>query len=399
MSFRTALSSLRSAPENGAASALRRPPALVLQALLLLALVAGATAWAATGKTVALAVDGEVREVSLRGDTVADVLEAADLSVGEHDSLVPAAGTAVEDGDRVALRRARPLELTLDGEQRTVWVTALSVDEALQQLDLRGEDLAVSASRSRRIPLSGLTLGVRTPQDLLVAVDGQTLPVASSAPTVAGVLDQAGVVLGELDRVTPALGEAPVAGSTVTVQRVVTETTTAEVPLPFGTERREDDSMTKGTTKQLQAGKNGLVRRTTLVTRVDGAVESRIVTAEERLAEPTPRIVAVGTKPAPAPAPRSSSSTSSGPRQSTGGADSLNWPALARCESGGNPRAVSPTGKYRGLYQFSIATWNSVGGSGDPAAASPDEQTYRAKLLYNRSGAGQWPHCGKYLFT
>ncbi|HWG93863.1 MAG TPA: ubiquitin-like domain-containing protein [Mycobacteriales bacterium] len=398
MSFRTALSSLRSAPENGAASALRRPPALVLQALLLLALVAGATAWAATGKTVALAVDGEVREVSLRGDTVADVLEAADLSVGEHDSLVPAAGTAVEDGDRVALRRARPLELTLDGEQRTVWVTALSVDEALQQLDLRGEDLAVSASRSRRIPLSGLTLGVRTPQDLLVAVDGQTLPVASSAPTVAGVLDQAGVVLGELDRVTPALGEAPVAGSTVTVQRVVTETTTAEVPLPFGTERREDDSMTKGTTKQLQAGKNGLVRRTTLVTRVDGAVESRIVTAEERLAEPTPRIVAVGTKPAPAPAPRTSS-TSSGPRQSTGGADSLNWPALARCESGGNPRAVSPTGKYRGLYQFSIATWNSVGGSGDPAAASPDEQTYRAKLLYNRSGAGQWPHCGKYLFT
>ena len=39
----------------------------------------------------------------------------------------------------------------------------------------------------------------------------------------------------------------------------------------------------------------------------------------------------------------------------------------------------------------------SVGGSGDPAKASAQEQTYRAQLLYKRSGAGQWPHCGKNL--
>jgi len=38
-----------------------------------------------------------------------------------------------------------------------------------------------------------------------------------------------------------------------------------------------------------------------------------------------------------------------------------------------------------------------VGGSGDPAAASPSEQTYRAQLLYKRSGAGQWT-CGHHLF-
>ena len=87
------------------------------------------------------------------------------------------------------------------------------------------------------------------------------------------------------------------------------------------------------------------------------------------------------------------------PRQSTGGADGLNWAALAQCESGGNPRIVSSNGLYHGLYQFSTSTWRSVGGAGVASQASPDEQTYRAKLLYNRSGAGQWPHCGKYLFT
>ena len=69
--------------------------------------------------------------------------------------------------------------------------------------------------------------------------------------------------------------------------------------------------------------------------------------------------------------------------------------AIAACESGGNPRAVSADGTYRGKYQFSYATWAAVGGSGDPAAASEAEQDVRAALLYARAGAGQWPVCGR----
>jgi Transglycosylase-like domain len=68
--------------------------------------------------------------------------------------------------------------------------------------------------------------------------------------------------------------------------------------------------------------------------------------------------------------------------------------AIASCESGGNPAAVSSDGTYRGLYQFDSGTWESVGGSGDPAAASAAEQTYRAALLYSRSGSSPWPVCG-----
>ena len=78
------------------------------------------------------------------------------------------------------------------------------------------------------------------------------------------------------------------------------------------------------------------------------------------------------------------------------GLDSLDWAALARCESGGNPRAVNSAGYY-GLYQFSIGTWRGVGGSGMPHQASAEEQTYRAQLLYKRSGARPWPYCGKLL--
>lgn len=69
--------------------------------------------------------------------------------------------------------------------------------------------------------------------------------------------------------------------------------------------------------------------------------------------------------------------------------------AIAQCESGGNPRAISPGGKYRGKYQFDFGTWASVGGSGDPAAASEAEQDKRAMILYSRRGAQPWPVCGR----
>jgi hypothetical protein len=68
--------------------------------------------------------------------------------------------------------------------------------------------------------------------------------------------------------------------------------------------------------------------------------------------------------------------------------------AIASCESGGDPTAVSADGTYRGKYQFDAGTWASVGGSGDPAAAPEAEQDYRAALLYAQSGTSPWPNCG-----
>jgi len=68
--------------------------------------------------------------------------------------------------------------------------------------------------------------------------------------------------------------------------------------------------------------------------------------------------------------------------------------AIARCESGGNPRAISAGGTYRGKYEVSFATWRSVGGKGDPAQASEAEQDRRAAILYARAGASPWPVCG-----
>ena len=77
-----------------------------------------------------------------------------------------------------------------------------------------------------------------------------------------------------------------------------------------------------------------------------------------------------------------------------GGVSLSTLEAIASCESGGDPTAVSSDGTYRGLYQFDFGTWESMGGSGDPAAASVAEQNYRAALLYSTAGSSPWPVCG-----
>jgi peptidoglycan hydrolase-like protein with peptidoglycan-binding domain len=66
---------------------------------------------------------------------------------------------------------------------------------------------------------------------------------------------------------------------------------------------------------------------------------------------------------------------------------------IAECESGGNPRAISPGGTYRGKYQFSRATWRNLGGTGDPAEAPEWLQDRLALKLYRQSGTAPWPSC------
>ena len=68
--------------------------------------------------------------------------------------------------------------------------------------------------------------------------------------------------------------------------------------------------------------------------------------------------------------------------------------AIAACESGGDPTTNTGNGFY-GKYQFTMSTWQSVGGTGNPAAASEAEQDRRAAMLYAQSGSSPWPVCGQ----
>jgi nucleoid-associated protein YgaU len=78
-------------------------------------------------------------------------------------------------------------------------------------------------------------------------------------------------------------------------------------------------------------------------------------------------------------------------------ADSVNWDAIAQCESGGNWKINTGNGYYGGL-QFSRSTWLGYGGGQyAPTAdrASRSQQIAVAERTLRGQGIGAWPTCGK----
>jgi uncharacterized protein YabE (DUF348 family) len=359
----------------------RRSLQLSLFAVVLLGLIGGTLAFFLAQKSVTLTVDGQARDVGTYAGTVGELLDEAGLEPAAHDVVLPAPAQAVADGDAVIVNRARPLELTVDGVSRQVYVTALSVDEALDQLGFRADDIILSASRSERLPLDGMQLEITTPKEIVLIADGKQRVVTTTAATAGDLLDEQGIELGETDRTSLYLTQGLLNRMRLQVFRVQISEVTAAVAVPFERVETPDPDAFEGDETVNVPGVAGEQVSTFRITVVDGVESARETLSTKVKREPVAEQVTIGTKPRPTLAPT---------------ADGLNWAALAHCESTGNPRAVNPAGYY-GLYQFSLGTWASVGGSGNPIDASPDEQTARAQMLYNKAGAGQWG-CGSHLF-
>ena len=141
-------------------------------AAVLMAVAATGAGYAAMSKTVNLSVDGKSEEVRVLGSTVRDVLESQDISVGERDVVAPGLDSPVSDGTSVAVKFARPLDVSVDGDQHRYWVTATDVSSALDQIGVGFGNAELSASRGASIGRDGLDLDVVTPKKLTVKIGG-----------------------------------------------------------------------------------------------------------------------------------------------------------------------------------------------------------------------------------
>lgn len=214
---------------------------------------------------------------------------------------------------------------------------------------------------------------------------------------------------------------------TPSTQKVTTETVDATDP--HGSVQQESGDLSEGETKVATAGVDGVVRTTYEVTTVGGKEVSRTPVAQVVVTQKVDEVVLVGTGAAKkqeskpdqsqgqsqsqgqaqsqgqgqTQAPSESSggsggSASGGSAGATGGGagDDGVWAQLAQCESGGNPATNTGNGFY-GMYQFTLETWQSLGGTGYPHEADAATQTAMAKKLQAQAGWGQWPGCADKL--
>jgi len=361
----------------------------------------GTVAYGAANKTVSVDVDGHVTRVNTYAGSVEGVLKARGITVGTRDTVAPQTSTSLRDGSEIVVRHAKLVKVQIDGAQTNLWTTALSADEALAALSGRGGDVRLVASRSMSGGRAELPLELTLDGPVNILADGAVLTAPDGSIGLAAVLDEFNLKIGPLDRVS--VQHAKNGAVTVVVNRVAQKNVTKTKPVAFASSEKKDASLLVGEKKVTTAGVAGTRTIVSQVRTVDGKVAVSKVISDKVTRAPVNRVVSVGTKPrpvAPAPAPVAAAPAPATVSPNVGGsADSLNWAALAQCESGGRTDAVSSSGTYYGLYQFSVQTWAAMGGSGTPSSASASEQTMRAKMLFNASGAGQWPVCGAKLYS
>ena len=198
-----------------------------------------AVAMALHKNDVILSVDGETHNVSVREDTVQQVLEKDGITVGEHDVVAPSLDTKITNGMEITVLYGRQLQLTIDGEARTAWTTARTVEDALTQLNLNDPDSKLSASRSAAIGREGLSFNISTPKN--VTIDAAGTPVELRvAGTVGDALTAAKVTPDEDDVVTPAADTSLTDGLAISYTNVEQRTTSKEEAVPF--EKKEEKS-------------------------------------------------------------------------------------------------------------------------------------------------------------
>jgi len=346
--------------------------------------VAGTTVgYAQLSTSVTLSVDGESEKVRAMGDTVGEILEAQGIETTERDVVAPPLDESVEDGSQISVRYARPLELVVDGEASTHWVTSTEVESALGEIGTPYGSARLSTSRGAEIDRGGLQLEVVTPKKLTLVIAGKkavtrTIP----ALTVEDALSELGVEPDANDDTKPALEHQVDDGDRVvfTDVRSTKKRVQAEA-IDFETIEREDDSMIEGETSVVREGREGARDVTYRLVFHNGELAKRKVLSQKVLREPVASIVEVGT---------------AAPTTNYASGNTV-WDQLAECESGGNWAINTGNGYYGGL-QFNLSTWQAYGGTGLPSENSRETQIAVATRLRDATGGyGSWPGCAASL--
>ncbi|WP_427065836.1 transglycosylase family protein [Mycolicibacterium litorale] len=330
-------------------------------------------------KRVTLSVDDVSMTVSTMKSRVGDVLRDNGYTVGGHDEVSPGADQHIGSSGTIALRRARPLEVSVDGRpSERIWTTALTVGEAIKQLP-RTDLAPASVSPASPVPVSGMALAMVSPKRVHINDGGAVSERRLAAATVGQLLEAAGAPLQQADRASPAASAPVVEGMRIVVTRVRVHRVSERLPLPAPLRRIHDPSINISRSVVDDPGAPGTQDVTFAVSTVNGRPVARQVVARDVVHPARPQVQRVGAKPG----------TQVPPVINTA------WDALAKCESSGDWAINTGNGFYGGV-QFKQSTWEAYGGLRyAPRAdlATREEQIAIAEVTRASQGWGAWPVC------
>ena len=329
-----------------------------------------------SSRIISIYADGEKKVITSTAPTVAEALKESGVQLGSGDSVEPSPDTAVPVGFfNINVYRSRPV-VVVDGAVRKTVQTSSQSPALIAKtagFTVYPED-TYAVSTINEVTSAGV-VGQQVVIDRAVPVtllaDGQKVTARTHQKTVGGLLNERDVAFGPEDTVTPGRDTKISPNISIQINRVKVAVVKQTEAIAHETKTVNDPNLEIGTTRVETAGSDGQKDSTYRVQYQNGVEKSRQLISQTVVKQPVTEVKIVGTKP----------------KKNTLSADQ--WYRLRLCESGnnyGNKRNPN----YRGAYQFDYGTWASVGGSGDPANASPAEQDMRAQILFERRGLSPW---------
>ncbi|MCM1179189.1 MAG: ubiquitin-like domain-containing protein [Clostridium sp.] len=240
----------------------------------------------------------QTRLAAKPGQTVRQLLEEAEITVGGSDEISPDLDTKITSNDgHITIQRYAKVSVETEEGSTEVELTGGRVQDALQQAGVTLLENDYVNHDLNAYLTDGMSVSVVHRCSVFLTVDGKTEHYLTQAHTVEELLQEQDITLGELDRIKPKRSGRLEDGTKVVVKRVEVKEVEVTEPVIFETEVTYSAAMLVGTSKITREGTNGEKLVTYQVTYVDGKEESRKAIKEKILKEPLSQLVLQGSKP------------------------------------------------------------------------------------------------------
>ena len=335
-------------------------------------------------KDVTIDVNGQQMDLVTMSNSVEGALKQAGIKIGPDDLIVPSPSERLTRTESIKVRSAKSVAVVVDGQEKTIKSTALTVDELVSEIgsEIGGvnEGDLLSKGRDTVIPADGMKLDITRPKVVSINDGGDVTYTQMAASNVGDLLRRRNINLNPEDVVTPSITSPVKAGMDVRIDRVRTDQVRETVPFEAPANYKDDATAFEGDEVVEEAGTPGSKEVKRSIRLVNGKEESNTVISEKEVTPAKPATIKRGTK-----------AKSSAPSVANGSV----WDSLAQCEAGGN-WAINTGNGFSGGLQFTPSTWLAYGGGQyAPQAhlATREQQIAVASKVQAGQGWGAWPAC------
>lgn len=246
--------------------------------------------------------DGVEKTIVTKGKTVADGMKDANIAVGDNDKISQGVTTELHDGRNiVTIKRARPVNVSDSDGRRTRIITAETDPSTIAKqadMDVQSRDDVATMLTSDFVADGGVgqSIYITRAKTVYISLYGQAITLRTQQPTVAELLDEAGIKLADNDTVSVPASTPITEGLSFQIWRNGIQTIEQTEDVPFETETVKDPTKVMGYHEVQTPGQNGKKTVIYQVNMQNGVEIGRQQISEVITVQPVKQVEVIGTK-------------------------------------------------------------------------------------------------------